>query len=875
MDILRWSWSRLRSLWRRRAVKQEIDEELRFHLEQRMADNLAAGMSPADAAREARKRFGNWQSVREDCRDARGASFGETVWQDVRFGARMLRKNPGFTALAVLTLALGVAGNFVIFSIYNAFYLRPFPFQEPTRLVDLDATAPRWNLPYTGLSYPEFDGWRKNNRSFESMAAWCYDAYNLTFENGAQRVMGARVTHDLMSVLKIQPALGRPFRPDEDRVGGAKVLLLAHSFWKRQFGGREDVVGQTLRLNREAYTIIGVLPPDKTVLVENDFWVPMAYDTRAQQGWHLRGVGRLKDGVTLEAAGEDLRRVHQGMVEDKSANENTSPRLTSLGDRFFGGARLMIRVLLGAVAVVLLIASGNVAALMLARGLARSRELGLRLSLGATRWRLARLIGVETLLLAGLGGLAGLLLGYWGLQVFLNSLAERPPRWVHFDPDWRVLAFAGLMVAAAAVLGSLPVIRSAWRLDLRAMLQSSAQQSTAAGGGRRSLRTLVVAEMALTTIMMVQAALLLQTFRCLQEVDPGFRAEHVLVYEIGLPEARYASREGRQAFFQDHLERVRALPGVVCASAITAPPLGGHWGNLFKIEDAPPKGPNEPDPIILQRVAFPGYFETLSIPILKGRAFAEPDGINDGSRAVIVNETFAKRFWPDQDPLGKRISHQYPNAPWMKVVGVAKDVKHYGLDQPMIPGVYLPYAQDPQGQMAVVVRSSVAPLSLVTPVRDLMRQADPDLPMFGVVSMEDRVSRSLWVRRLSASLFGIFAAVAMLMAAGGIYGVFAYIVNRRTPEIGVRLALGAQRQDVCWLIVRQGLALAATGIALGLVGALAVGLLARSLFYGVSPFDLTTLAGIALFLAGVALLACWLPARRAARIEPVRALRCE
>lgn len=799
----------------------------------------------------------------------------QTLLQDLRFGLRMLRKNPGFAAITILTLALGVAGNIVIFAIYNALYLRPFPFVEPERLVDLDETAPRWHLEFTGLSFTDFAGWREHNQSFEAMAAWDRIERILFHEGNAEWINGVRVSSDMLAVLKIQPTLGRGFLPEEDRVGGPKVILLANSFWKRRFGGREDILGQTLLLNREAHTVVGVLPPDKGVLVEGDYWVPLAYDTARQQGWHLRGFGRLKSGVTLEKARADLQRIHSGIVADKKANENTSPRLTSLTERYFGGTRLLIRLLLGAVTVVLLIACGNVAALMLARGLARGRELGLRLSLGATRWRLAWLIGVESLMLAALGGAAGVMLGRSGLRLLLATVPETPPRWVTFDMDWRVWLFAGLMVAAAALLGALPMIRSAMKLDLRGIVQSSSHQSTTDGAGRRSLHALVVAEMALTLIVMVQAGLLYQTFQRLQREDPGYRPDHVLVYDLVLPDTRYPSNEERKAFFQEHLERVRAVPGIVSASAITAPPLGGHWGNFFVIENAPPKGPNEADPVVLQRVAFPGYFETMRIPIMAGRAFMEQDGLNEGSRAVIVNETFAKQFWPGQDPVDRRIKHRGPNAPWMTVVGVARDVKHYGLDQPVKPGVYIPYAQDPRPHMAMVIRSSVEPASLVPSIRTLVRARDPELPVFGTVTMEERLSQSMWSRRLVASLFGIFSAVALLMAAGGIYGVFSYVVNRRTQEIGVRLALGARRREILWLVIRQGLRLSAVGLALGLASSVMVSAVTRNLLYGVSPFEPVTFAAVATGLLAVAVLACWVPAWRAMKVQPMAALRCE
>jgi predicted permease len=795
---------------------------------------------------------------------------------DLRFVFRMAARNPGYAAITILTLALGIAGNVVIFTIFNAFFLRPFPFPEPSQLVDLDETAPRWNLEYTGLAYPDFHSWRELSRSFQGMAAWTYADYNLSFQGGAARARGSRVTFDLSSVLGIKPILGRPFAPEEDRPGGVKVLLLGNGFWKRQFGASKDIVGQTLKLNQDPFTIIGVLPPDKEVLLEADFWVPLAMDpNNLQQGWFLRGIGRLKEGVSLGMAREDLRGVHRSLVEKKTANENTSPRLTTLNERFFGSARIMVQLLLGAVGVVLLIACGNVAALMLARGLARNRELGLRMCLGATQRRLARLIGMESLLLAGFGGIAGMILGYWSLQALLHSLTETPPRWIHFDLDWRVCLFAGSMVVISSLLGALPVIASISKLDLHGVFQSSAQQSTTAGRGIRSLHVLVVAEVALTLLVMIQAGLLVQAFQAVQKVDPGFQPDHVLVYEIDLPSNRYESREAKTAFFRSHLERVRGLPGVASASAVSSPPLGGHWGNFFAIENALPKGPNEPDPVVLQRIAFPDYFETMRIPLLAGRSFTDRDGENEGSLAVIVNEAFAKRFWPGHEAIGKRIQHRGDKNPWMTVVGVAKDIKHYGLDRPMIPGVYIPFAHINMSQMAVVVRSSVAPESLTPSVRALVRQSDPDLPIFGVVSMEERLSRSMWMRRLCASLFGLFSGLALFMAIGGIYGVFSYAVSRRSQELGIRLALGAQRRQVLCLVLRQGMTVAGIGIGVGILGALFTAYAMKSLLLGINPWNPVTYASIGALLACVALLASWLPARRAATVNPMEALRNE
>jgi predicted permease len=576
-----------------------------------------------------------------------------TLWHDVRYSLRMLARSPALTALTVMTLALGMAGNTMIFSFFNAFFLRPMPFHEPDRLVDLDETAPRWNLEYTGLAYPDFDSWRQRNRSFDGMAAWTLDSFNLSFEGTAQRVRGARVTHDLTSVLGIKPARGRPFTAEEDRPGGEKVVLVT------------------------------------------------------------------------------------------------------------------------------------------------------------------------------------------------------------------------------AVLGALPTCQAVIKGSFQGALTSSGRQSTGTPAKRRGLHALVVGEVALTLLLLIQAGLLVQAFRSVQKMNPGFRADHVLICQIALPETQYRTKEAWEAFYRDSLDEIRALPGVVSASAVTAPPLGGHWGTFFTIENAPARRPDEQDPVVLQRVAFPGYFETMGIPMVAGRTFDDEDGRTEGARAVIVNETFARRFWPNQDPVGKRMRHRSASAPWMTVVGVARDVKHYGLDRPMIPGAYLPYVQERRSAMALVIRTAAEPLGLVSAVRDIVQRRDPDLPLSDVAAMSDRLHQSLWLRRLYSSLIGAFAAVALVMAVGGMYGVFSYVVGGRTQEIGVRLALGARGGSVLWLIVRQGLLLAALGIGIGLLGTLVAVPVTRRLLLGVHGIDLMICALAPLLLMGVALLACYLPARRAARIDPMAALRYE
>lgn len=797
-----------------------------------------------------------------------------TIISDFRYSIRMLFKHPIITVIAVVTLSLGMAGNTVIFSFFNAFFLRPMPFYQSYRLVDIDQTAPRWNLEYTGMAYPDFCAWREQNRSFEGMTVWQNISFSLSYSDTVERIDTTCVTHDMFSVLGIKPILGRAFSSEEDRPGGEKVVILTYNIWQRLFG-QQDVLGQTLLLNREPYTIIGILPQNQATLFGGELIVPLAENPEIRKGWYLRGVGRLKPGVTMAMAQEDLDRIHQGLIEANKANENTSPRLTSMSVRYFGPVKPVLVILLGAVGVVLLIACGNVAALMLARGLARWRELGIRLSLGATSGRIIRLIGTESLLLSCLAGMLGLFVGYLGLHALLNSLADRPPQWVRFSFDIRIWLYAVSMVLVTAAFGALPTCYTVIRGHLSRSLNITGQHSTAAPKKRHILHLLVVSEVALTLVLLVQAGLLVTTFRILQKQNPGFQPKGVLTYNIYLPESQYLQRDAKLAFFQDHIEQIRALPGVISASAAFPIPLSGHEGNFYDIENTPALKPGEPDPVVLQRVTCPDYFKTMDIQLLTGRTFTEQDGINEGSQAVIVNETFANRFWPNQNPVGKRIRQRGNKTPWMTVVGVARDVKHYGLETPMIPGVYVPFIQIVRGQMTIVVHCKGDPLALVSSIRQVVRQSDPDLPVAGIQTMNEKLQLSLWLRRLYSGLIGIFSGVAMVMAMGGLYGVFSYVTNGRVREIGIRIAVGAHPKSVLWMILRQGLRLTLIGVAVGLIGAVVVVPLMRSILLGIHLIDLLTFAAVPVVLIGVAILACWIPARRAAKVDPMEALRYE
>jgi predicted permease len=646
--------------------------------------------------------------------------------------------------------------------------------------------------------------------------------------------------------------------------------------WQREFGGETDVLGNTLNLDGNPYTIIGVLPEEAAFINDADLWIPLATDVTENPGsWYMDGIGRLKPGVTVEAALEDLTRIHKNMIEDRPVNEITSPVVLPVLERFLGEYRLGTTAMLGAVGMVLLIACANIAGLTLARSIARSREVGIRLAMGAQRRRIAQQLLTESLVLAAAGALPGLALGYAGTTAMMAMMPDLLPSWITFDIDYRVVLFTlSLTMGAALVFGLMPALQAS-NSNVQGVLHASSGRSTETALKRRSLSVLVVGEIALALVLLIVTGLSVLDVRALLNVDPGFTTENVLTYRIGLPRERYEESEQRLAFFNAHLEEIRALPGVQAAGAATARPLGGHWGNFFEIEGAPPLGPDEQNPVILNRVVSPGYLDAIGVTLLAGRDFTENDGRSEGALAVIVNETFARRFWADADPIGKRIRYPGDDVPWMTVVGVTHDTKHYGLDTPMRPGVFQPYPQRAAETMAIVVRSSVDPLSLANSVRRLVQARDPELPVDDVTTMSAALDESLWARRAASWLAAIFSVVALLMAVGGIYGVISYGVSQRTHEISIRMALGARGGQVLRHVMRQGSLLVSAGVVLGLGGAYAAAHAISPALFGVDPGDLRVYGVVTLILGAVTLLANFLPARRAAGLDPMSGLRGE
>jgi putative ABC transport system permease protein len=805
------------------------------------------------------------------------------IWHDLRIAGRGLTRQPVSSAVVVGILALGIAGTTTVFNLLNGLFLRPLPVPAQERLVDLNETAPKMGSEYVGLSYPHFHTWRQYNETFECMAARTFWWANLSIEGRAERIHGLRTTHDLFDVLGIRPLLGRPFTAQEDRPGGPNVLLLSYGLWERLFAKDTSVVGRMLLLDGDPFTIIGVLPREGAFPEQRDVWLPLRGDPALREGLRYGltaglGIGRLKKGVTIEQARADLTRIHRAWLEQHPDEESTVPTVVNWRQRYLGQYRLGTAVLLGVAVLLLLTACANAAGIILTRGTYRSKEVATRSALGATRHRIVQLVLGESLLLSLAGAILGALLGHYALGILLAPLAEGIPTWMKFQPDIHCVFFCLGMVAATTLLaGLLPALHAAFPRDLHATLQALGNRATPSHGRRRALNAIVVAQVALALTLLIGAALLLQAFRQVQNVDPGFRTAGILTYHIPLTTGSYVQDSRRRAFWEQHFEKVRALPGVVRASLSSNLPLTWQEQNHFDIEGAPPPGPGEPDPVILTRSVMPGYFETLGIRLLSGRLFTEQDTRPDGRQTAIVNESFARRFWPDENPLDKRIRLRDANQ-WSRVVGVVEDTSDRVLDEPMRPCVHLPADLGARAGMFGVVLTSRDPLSLVGPIRGIVRAADPGLPVEQVRTMAQRVDQSMLLRRLYAWLVGLPAVAAGLMACAGIYSVISYWAGRRTREIGIRMAFGARSRDVALMVMRQGLRLILTGVGLGLLGAYILGRLLGSLgnlLYHVNPTDPRTFLGVPALLLTVAVLACYLPARRAARIDPMVALRYE
>jgi putative ABC transport system permease protein len=795
----------------------------------------------------------------------------------------MLLKSPGFTAVAVLALALGIGANTAIFSVVNSVLLRSLPYSDPDRLIVIWETNPNLSegLRLRNEASPaNFLDWKAQNTVFEDLGAYNWNTFNLTGGDQPEQLTGNPVTAGIFSTLGVKPLYGRVITPDDDREGAPPVVVLSHRLWQRRFGARADVVGQQIALNNQSYTVVGVMPPEfEFPVAMSELWVPMAFTKAAaerRQAHFLYTRARLKPGVTLAQAQAEMDTIAARLRQQyPDTNTDRGIRLVTLHEETVAQLRPALLVLMGAVLLVLLIACANVANLMLARATARHKEIAIRTALGASRWRVARQLLTESVLLALTGGLLGLLLALWGVDLLKSGVPENMTYihgWSQIGLDARVLAFTlGVSLLTGIIFGLAPALQAS-KTDLHEGLKEGDRGST---GTRNRVRGLLVAfEMAISLVLLVGAGLMMRSVVKLLEVRPGFDPHNVLSVSLSLPRARYDNAQKVSDFVAQLQERVGAQPGVRSVGAVDLLPMAGSGQTTTFVVEGKPAPARGSEPEANYRVATPTYFSTLGIPVQKGRAFTAHDKA-DSPPVALINETMAREFFPGEDPVGRRLLDPDGQNPPTEIVGVVGDVKHWGLDDKPESFLYLPHAQVGGRFITLVARTDGDPAAMATAVRREVLALDKDQPVFDVKTMEQRIAATSAPRRLPMYLLGVMASVALVLAAVGIYGVVAYSVTQRTHEIGIRMALGAQRRDILSLVVRQGMLMATVGVGVGLVASYFLMKVMSGMLYGVSATDPVTFSAVALLLATVALLACLVPARRATRVDPMVALRYE
>jgi putative ABC transport system permease protein len=810
----------------------------------------------------------------------------ESLWQDIRFGVRALVRSPVTSIVALLTLALGIGANSALFSVVNGVLLKPLPYPRPGELVRVLESNPSRGFPRFSVSPPNFDDWRRQNRVFTAMAAISQSRFNLTGGDRPEAVTGAQVTPELFHVVGVKPVLGRGFLPEEGRPGGPKVVVLSQGLWQRRFGADLHVLGRQVAIDGASVTVIGVAGPEFEIPQRAQLWMPLPWDFPPQtRGGHFLGaLGRLKPGVTLEAARTEMKTL-AARLEHQYPESNTgwTTLVIPLHELMVEGVRPALLLLLGAVAFVLFIACANVASLLLARLASREREIAVRTALGAGRIRLIRQMVTESVVLFVAGGALGLLLALWAPRVLVALYGEDLPRQRAIGLDGSVLLFTLVLSLVSGVLFGLAPALSATRGGLFGALKEGGRGVAGGARGRLIRKLLVVAEVAVALILLVGAGLLLRSFARLRAVDPGFRPQGVLTAEVALPDGKYKEQRDRVSFTRALLERLRAIPGVQSADTVVPLPLGGDDFILaFEIQGRPQPADGE-EPSANVRIVTPDFFRTLGIRVLQGRTFTAEDTATSVP-VIVINQTMAQRIWPGENPIGRRITFggDGPRTGWRwdEVVGVVADVHHRALDQDAGSEIYQAQLQRPPGgELSILLKTEGDPSRLAGPLRAAVRAIDPDLPVERVRSLEAVVAESLAGSRFQTVLLGIFAAVALLLATIGVYGVIGTSVTQRTHEMGLRMALGAQQWQVLALVVRQGMALALAGVGLGVgVSALLLWRLAgraAAYLHGGRLFDPVTLVGVPLVLLAVALLANWIPAQRATEVDPLVALRSE
>ena len=878
MSILHNLTSGLRALFRKKQVEQEMDEELRDYLDAAAKDKMRSGMSQEDALRAARVEMGSVEAVKEEIRSAGWESTLETIWQDLRFGLRVLRRNPGFMAVAALTLALGIGGTAVVFSLLDAVLLRPLPYPHSEQLFRLFPLEGKRKRGVEQASYADFRDWQRQTRTFESLAAYDGASLNLTGTAEPERLEGSAVTPGFFATLGVSPVLGREFRNDDTE----NVAILSYALWQRRFGNDSGIIGKSIHLEGREYTVVGVLPPQVRfralpwAVPVSEIFVPVV--PNPARNWHsVRVLGRLAPGVSKKQALAEMNGIAARLAQAHPESEQAQGiALEPLAQYVVSDASQTAWLLLGAVAFVLLIACSNVANLLLSQGAAREREMAIRAAVGASRGRILRQLLTESLLLAGSGGAIGVALAYWAIPLVgriappFSSLFSRLQD-ANLHLNWTVMGFSALLSVLSTVLfGVLP----AWKATRPAQSSLAASRMGATRGG------LIALEVALSLVLLVGAGLMMKSLIRLLEVDVGFRTEHLLTMDVT---ANYSTPEKQAAYFDHVLERLAATPAVLSAGAVTDLPLTRSWKrDGFRVP-----GPHPIEGLAGYHTVSPDYFRAMGIPLLNGRV----PGVGDSAKSPLVgviNRSMARKYWPNENPMGSTIevySVVAEPAPegvrvqikprLLEIVGIVGDVRQLGLDAPPEPELFMPYDQWPAQEMSLVLRIAAEPSSLIPRVEKEIWRVDPDQPVTAIKTMDEWVAREAAGRRFILLLIGAFASIAAALAAVGIYGVASYGMRQRTHEIGIRMALGARRQQIVWLILRQNLTWLLIGIAAGLAGAFALTRLLERFLYAVRPTDTSTFALILLVELAIAGVASFIPARRATRVDPMVALRYE
>ena len=869
---------RWRALTHKNEMDQELDEEMQFHLQRDIERNVKSGMSLEEARYAALRSFDRLEQSKEECRSARGVGLIENVVRDVTYSLRVLLKSYAFTIVVILTLALGIGANTAIFSFANGILLRPLPYPQSDRLAVLDETAPKQGIESLSVSYPNFLDWRDQNTVFEGVAThYGTSRFAMTLGGQPTEIRGSRVSYGVFEVLRVSPLLGRTFTINEDRPEEDGVVILGYDLWQRNFGGDSNIIGKTVDVSRRQRTVIGVMPRGFRFPEVSELWVPLAFTTKiyTRNDHGLDAVARLKDGVTLTQAQTEMNTIARRIEEQNPVtNEGLGVKVMSLHENLSGNYRDALLILLGVVGCVLLVACVNVANLMLARATARQKEFALRAALGAGRWQIMRQLLIESMLLALIGGALGFVLSIWALRLLLTAIPIDLPFWMNFSIDLRVLGFTlAITLLTGFIFGALPALQTS-RVDLNDNLKEGGR---GAGGVRSRARSLlVVTEIAMSLVLLVGAGLMVQSFLRLQRVNIGLNPKNVLTATLVLPRAKYTKDEQRTEFFKQLMERVRGLPGVEAASATGTLPLNGStWGRGFTVEGYPVLSGGQ-TPSVQHTVVTPGYFRTMGISLLAGRDFNDADA-KGAPDVTIIDERLARQYWPNESPIGKRVRFGPPedNEPWHTIVGVVSAVRHQRVQEDTDASVYMPHQKIPVTGLSLVARTTSNPQDFIGALRREVAQLDPDLPVSEVATMEEVVAEAIWQPRLYAMLFAVFAGGALLLALIGIYGVMAFLVQTRTHEIGIRMALGASARDVFKLIVGRGMKLTAVGVVIGVGGAIALTRLMHSLLFNTSATDPFIFILISALLSLAAFFACYLPARRAARVDPLIALRYE